>query len=98
MEASGQFDFDLRPGEITAGQVLERIRRESRDEAEKSRWFENLVSRVLRDQREYEVVEVWRWADRTGANLRASGLRGQHESQSTAWSRPGLLNVSSRVW
>ena len=63
MEASGQFDLDLRPGEITAGQVLDRIRRESRDESEKGRWFENLVSRVLRDQKEYEVAEVHRWAD-----------------------------------
>ena len=63
MEASGQFGLDLRPGEITAGQVLDRIRRESRDEAEKGRWFENLVSRVLRDQKEYEVAEVHRWAD-----------------------------------
>lgn len=35
MEASGQFGLDLRPGEITAGQVLERIRRDSRDESEK---------------------------------------------------------------
>ena len=43
MEASGQFGLDLRPGEITAGQVLDRIRRESRDEAEKGRWFENLI-------------------------------------------------------
>ena len=63
MEASGQFGLDLRPGEITAGQVLERIRRESRDEAEKGRWFENLVSRMLRDQKEYEVAEVHRRAD-----------------------------------
>ena len=59
----GQFDLDLRPGETTAGQVLDRIRRESRDEAEKGRWFENLVSRVLRDLKEYEVAEVYRWAD-----------------------------------
>ena len=63
MEASGQFDLDLRPGETTAGQVLERIRRESRDEAEKGRWFENLVSRLLLDLGEYEVAEVHRWAD-----------------------------------
>ena len=43
---------------MIAGQVLDdRIRRESRDEAEKGRWFENLVSRVLRDQK-YEVAEV----------------------------------------
>ncbi len=63
MEPSGQFGLDLRPGEITAGQVLDRIWRESRDEAEKGRWFENLVSRVMRDLKEYEVEEIHRWAD-----------------------------------
>ena len=66
---SGQFDLDLRPGETTAGQVLARIRRESRDEAEKGRWFENLVSRVLRDQREYEV-EPKSTAGPTGRSVR----------------------------
>lgn len=35
MEAGGQFGLDLRPGEITAGQVLERIWRDSCDESEK---------------------------------------------------------------
>ena len=37
MEASGQFDLDLRPGEMIAGRVLDRIRRDSRDEAAKGR-------------------------------------------------------------
>ena len=45
------------------GQVLDRIRRESRDESEKGRWFENLVARVLRENPEYEVADVQRWAD-----------------------------------
>ncbi len=58
-----QIRLDLRPGETTAGKVLSRIRRDSRDEAEKGRWFENLVSRILLDLREYEVGEVHRWAD-----------------------------------
>ena len=58
-----QIRLDLRPGETTAGKVLSRIRRDSRDEAEKGRWFENLVSRILLDLREYEVSEVHRWAD-----------------------------------
>ena len=61
--ANDQFDLELRPGETTAGQVLDRIRRDSRDEVEKGRWFENLVSRVLRGLKEYEVAEVHRWAD-----------------------------------
>ena len=58
-----QTRLDLRPGETTAGKVLSRIRRDSRDEAEKGRWFENLVSRILLELREYEVSEVYRWAD-----------------------------------
>ncbi len=53
----------LRKGETTVGRVLERIRRHSRDESEKGRWFENLVGRVLTDNPEYEVEEVHRWAD-----------------------------------
>ena len=60
---NGQISLDLRPGETTVGKVLARIRRDSRDESEKGRWFENLVSRMLLDLREYEVSEVHRWAD-----------------------------------
>ena len=47
----------------TVGQALDRIRRESRDESEKGRWFENLVARVLGENPEYEVEEIHRWAD-----------------------------------
>lgn len=53
----------LREGETTVGQVLERIRRDSRDESEKGRWFANLVRRVLLENPEYEVAEVHRWPD-----------------------------------
>ncbi len=60
---TGQLNLELRPGETSAGQVLARIRRESRDEAEKGRWFENLVARLLLDLEEYEVMQVHRWAD-----------------------------------
>ena len=47
----------------TVGEALDRIRRESRDESEKGRWFENLVMRVLESNPEYELEEVHRWAD-----------------------------------
>ena len=60
---SWQLPFGLRKGETTVGQVLERIRRDSRDESEKGRWFENLVRRVLLENPEYEVAQVHRWAD-----------------------------------
>ena len=58
-----QLRLGLREGETTIGEVVDRIRRESRDESEKGRWFENLVARVLTDNPEYEVHEVHRWAD-----------------------------------
>ncbi len=58
-----QLPLDLRPGETTVSDVLDRIRRHSRDESEKGRWFENLVRRVLLENPEYEVAQVRRWAD-----------------------------------
>ena len=58
-----QNPLDMWPGETTAIQVLDRIRRESRDESEKGRWFENLTMRVFRLQPELDVAEVHRWAD-----------------------------------
>ena len=61
--ASHQLPLGLRPGETTVGDVLDRIRRRSRDESEKGRWFENLVRRVLLENPEYEVAQVHRWAD-----------------------------------
>ena len=63
MKTSHQLPLDLRPGETTVSDVLDRIRRHSRDESEKGRWFENLVRRVLMENPEYEVAQVHRWAD-----------------------------------
>ena len=60
---SSQLGLGLRRGETTVGQVLERIRTQSRDESEKGRWFENLVARVLTENPEYEIEAVHRWAD-----------------------------------
>ena len=48
-----QIRLHLQPGETTVGQVLDRIRRESRDEYEKGRWFEELLARVLTENPEY---------------------------------------------
>lgn len=58
-----QLPLALRPGETTVSDVLDRIRRHSRDESEKGRWFENLVRRVLLENPEYDVAQVHRWAD-----------------------------------
>ena len=74
-----QVTLDLR-GEPTAGEILERIRRESRDEVEKGRWFENLFIHVARQEPELEVNEIWRWAEwperseRTGLDGRDIGV------------------------
>ena len=67
--------LDLRPGETTVSEVLDRIRRHSRDESEKGRWFENLVRRVLLENPEYEVAQVHRWAD-WPERLEVTGLGG----------------------
>ncbi|MXY57990.1 MAG: N-6 DNA methylase [Gammaproteobacteria bacterium] len=50
-------------GKQTAGEVLDRIRRESRDESEKGRWFEQLFMRLALQEPEFEIDEVWRWPD-----------------------------------
>ena len=79
-----QSSLDLWPGETTAGQVLERIRTQSRDETEKGRWFENLVRLVLLNRPEMEVAEVHRWsewpgpggADRSGRTRPGHGSGG----------------------
>ena len=41
-------------GEPTAGEILERIRAESRDESEKGRWFEQLFMRLTMQEPEFE--------------------------------------------
>ena len=71
-----QFYLDLRPGEGTVGEVLHRIRRDSRNESEKGEWFENLTRRVLTDNPEYEVAEAHRWADWPDREL-LTGLDGR---------------------
>ena len=50
-------------GKQTAGEVLDRIRRESRDESEKGRWFEQLFLRLALQEPEFEIDAVWRWPD-----------------------------------
>ena len=50
-------------GPKTAGEILDRIRAESRDESEKGRWFEQLFIRVARQLPELEIDEIVRWAD-----------------------------------
>ena len=50
-------------GKQTAGQVLDRIRQESRDESEKGRWFEQLFMRLALQEPEFEIDAVWRWPD-----------------------------------
>ena len=50
-------------GKPTAGAVLDRIRRESRDESEKGRWFEQWFIRVALQEPEFEIDTVWRWPE-----------------------------------
>ena len=50
-------------GKQTASEVLDRIRRESRDESEKGRWFEQLFMRLALQEPEFEIDAVWRWPD-----------------------------------
>ena len=54
--------LDLR-GRPSAGEVLARIRNESRDQSEKGRWFEQLFMRIALQEPEFEVAEIWRWPD-----------------------------------
>lgn len=57
-----QTNLDL-GGRPSAGQILKRIREESRDESEKGRWFEQLFMRIARQQAEFEIDGIWRWPD-----------------------------------
>ena len=60
--AAPQLSLDLR-GRPSAGEVLARIRAESRDQSEKGRWFEQLFMRIALQEPELEVAEIWRWPD-----------------------------------
>lgn len=57
-----QMSLDL-AGRPTARQVLDRIRNQSRDEAEKGRWFEQLFMRIALQDPAFEIDEIWRWSD-----------------------------------
>ena len=57
-----QMSLDLR-GSPSAGEVLARIRNESRDHSEKGRWFEQLFMRIALQEPEFEVADIWRWPD-----------------------------------
>ena len=50
-------------GQPTAGEVLARIRRESRDESEKGRWFEQLFMRLALQEPELEISDIHRWSE-----------------------------------
>ena len=57
-----QLRLDLR-GQPSAGEVLTRIRNESRDQSEKGRWFEQLFMRIALQEPEFEVAEIWLWPE-----------------------------------
>ncbi len=69
-------DRDLDWGDLTAGELLRRIRNTSRTEAEKGQWFENLFAQLARNEPEFELKGVWRWA-RWPERKRLTGLSGQ---------------------
>ena len=69
-------DQDLDWGGLTAGELLWRIRNTSRTEAEKGQWFENLFAQLARNEPEFELEGVWRWAQ-WPARKRLTGLSGQ---------------------
>ena len=51
------------PGRPSARAILDRIREDSRDEAEKGRWFEQLFMRVALQEPKFEIDDIWRWPD-----------------------------------
>jgi len=69
-------DRDLDWGDLTAGELLRRIRNTSRTEAEKGQWFENLFAQLARHEPEFELEGVWHWAQ-WPERKRLTGLSGQ---------------------
>ncbi|MCY3930506.1 MAG: DEAD/DEAH box helicase family protein [Acidobacteria bacterium] len=69
-------DRDLDWGDLTAGELLRRIRNTSRTEAEKGQWFENLFAQLARNEPEFELEGVWRWAQ-WPERKRLTGLSAQ---------------------
>ncbi|MCY4596887.1 MAG: hypothetical protein OXC19_19060 [Bryobacterales bacterium] len=54
--AQGSLDLAGRP---SARAILEHIREESRDGAEKGRWFEQLFMRVALQEPEFKIDGIW---------------------------------------
>ena len=69
-------DRELDWGDLTAGELLRRIRNTSRTEHEKGQWFENLFAQLARNEPEFELEGVWRWAQWPDRK-RLTGLSGQ---------------------
>ena len=67
------FDFGYAQ---SAGQLLRRIQTESRTQAEKGRWFENLFLRIARNETDLEIEAIHRWAD-WPEREELTGLTGQ---------------------
>ena len=67
------FDFGYAQ---SAGQLLRRIQTESRTQAEKGRWFENLFLRIARNEPDLEIEAIHRWAD-WPEREELTGLTGQ---------------------
>lgn len=61
-EPNEQFDLDLNLS-LSAGEWLNRIRRDSRTTTEQGRWFENLFLRVASNEPELELEDIRRYAD-----------------------------------
>ena len=57
VEAGGQLSLDF-ADYLVAGEVLAKIRKESRDETEKGRWFERLFMRVVQQSPELEIKDI----------------------------------------
>ena len=75
LDNHAQIKLDLGGGR-TAGDVLARIRRESRDESEKGLWFEQLFTRLARQEPEFEIAGIHRWPDWPDRQ-RLTGLDGR---------------------
>ena len=61
-------------GRPTARAILDRIRTESRDEAEKGRWFEQSFMRIALQDPAFELDGIWRWPDWSKRRLRRRRL------------------------
>ena len=62
--------------QLPAGEWLRRIRENSRTEVEKGQWFENLFARLARNEPEFDLEGIWRWAE-WPERERLTGLSGQ---------------------